>query len=98
MSPGSASSAKSARTSHPVQGGRLQRKSQNALILITVLLRGLNQTPDWQQECHAYHSMNLSHSACQFGRISDSQTDDGFHKAQFPPVYSWGLNVPVAVS
>jgi hypothetical protein len=76
----------------------LAHLSKNALILITVLLRRLSQTRDWQKGCDAYQSMNLSHSAWQFGRISDSQTDDGFHKAQFPPVYSWGLNVTVAVS
>jgi hypothetical protein len=48
-------------------------------------------------EWRGISSLYLSHLACQFGRISDSRTDDGFHKAQFP-VYSWGLNVSVAAS
>jgi hypothetical protein len=95
MSPGSASSAKSARTSHPVQGGRLQRKSKNALILITVLLRDLSQTVDWQQECHAppHELVTLGMPVRTHIRLANC-----FHKAQFPPVYSWGLNVAVAAS
>jgi hypothetical protein len=74
----------------------LTHLSKNALIPITILLPDLSHRRDWQKQMPSipqHELFTLGMPVRAHIRLANC-----FHKAQFPPVYSWGLNVTVAVS